>query len=145
MFSQLVFSSKHENVERIIGDLDDSKNNKNDLLLMVCQLIVGFLLVFMILGERETAETFEISETILWMTYKSSPNIIFNISCSTSKIAEIWYTNQRITSYELQVNIFTSCVYCIVTSYFFCTSYELLFIAHAMSYFYCASYELLFA
>ena len=58
-------------------------------------------------------------------------------------------------SYELRVNILTSCVYCTsyesrvifvagVTSYFSHTSYELLFIAQVTSYFLHTSYELLF-
>ena len=78
------------------------------------------------------------------------------------------YTNQRVTSYDLLVNILASCVYC--TSYelyFYCTSYilhasyKLLYIAQVTSYrllhelqvtfayelpatVYCTNYELLF-
>ena len=65
-----------------------------------------------------------------------------------------WYTNQRVTSYKLRVNILMSYVYCTsygswvifiarVTSYFLHTSYELLFIARVTSYFLHTSYELL--
>ena len=39
-----------------------------------------------------------------------------------------WYTNQRVTSYELRVNIHTSCVYC--------TSYEL-FLLHKLPVTFC--------
>ena len=74
----------------------------------------------------------------------------------SATLKKVWYTNQQVTSYELRVNILTSCVYCTsyelqiifiarVTSYFLHTSYELLFIARVTSYFYCTSYELLFA
>ena len=66
-----------------------------------------------------------------------------------------WYTNPRVTSYELRINILASCVYCTsyelqvifitpVTSYFLHTSYELLFIVRVTSYFLHTSYELLF-
>ena len=71
-----------------------------------------------------------------------------------------WYTNHRVTSYELWVNILTSCVYCTsyklfllhelqvtfsyelrVTVYY--TSYKLLFTYELQVTVYCTSYELL--
>ena len=49
----------------------------------------------------------------------------------------LWYTNHRVTSYELQVIILSSCIYCI--------SYELsvTFITRFTSYFLDMTYELL--
>ena len=49
---------------------------------------------------------------------------------------KLWYTNQRVTSYELRVIFLTSCAYC--------TSYDLLFIVRVTSYLLHASYELQF-
>ena len=73
-----------------------------------------------------------------------------------AKIVDIilmWYTNQQITSYELRVNILTSCVY--YTSYKLLFPYELRVTVYSLSYellllpklrviFYRPSYELLF-
>ena len=84
-----------------------------------------------------------VSEYSLWMSLISVRSYLNvgdislrwdNFSPCFARLSQLdiilmWYTNQRITSYGLGVNILTSCVYC--------TSYELrfIFIARVTSYF----------
>ena len=107
------------------------------------------LILFFLFGKSTNIKNRVQIRPILYTSQPIRLEIFFRVNDNT------WYTNQRVTSYELRVNILTSCVYWMnyelrfifitqVTSYFLHTSYELLFITRVTSCFYCTSYELLF-
>ena len=115
------------------------------------------LILFFLFGKSTNIKNRVQIRPILYTSQPIRLEIFFRVNDNT------WYTNQRVTSYELRVNILTSCVYWMnyelrfifitqVTSYFLHTSYELLFITRVTSYcllhelrviVYCTSYELL--
>ena len=74
--------------------------------------------------------------------FKTLKNKIEIVNIFILRKQKLWYTNQRVTSYELISLRVVFIAQVRVTSYFYCTSYELLFAYELRVTIYCTSYDI---